>query len=392
MIMKRSIILPILLGSVASLAAQPQDGFRIVGDMPGLKAGTNIKLVSREKGARGDLSDVEAESGRFVLTGRVNSPTLCEIRIASAKEGEMDKAVYLMVENMDMDVKAAHIDSVAPDFYFGTFGLTQERNTTVNGGQAQREYKEFTDFMYPYVFASKQAHYNLYIDKKKGRSKEDEKRLKAEYTAANLQEQAARKRFITEHPGYSISGRYWGELLDEPFSFTSPELDEIEGKVAQMADTARLASVRKKLAYARKFQRNSPYSDFTAIDTLGTQRRLSEFMAPGKYVMIDFWASWCGPCRMSIPHVRELYNLYGDRLRIIAVSLDSAEKPWRKAMSEEQMEWTQLWLNKELVEPAQKAYQISGIPYMLLISPDGKILFAGHDPNAVNEILANELK
>lgn len=390
--MKRSIILPILLGSVATVVAQTQDGFRIVGDMPGLKAGTNIKLVSREKGAKGDLSDVEAESGRFVLTGRVDSPTLCEIRIASANEGELDKAVYLMVENMDMDVKAAHIDSVAPGFYFGTFGLTQERNTTVKGGQAQREYKEFTDFMYPYVFASKQAHYNLYVDEKKGRSKDDEKRLKAEYAAANLQEQTARKRFITEHPGYSISGRYWGEFLDEPFSFTSPELDEIEGKVTQMADTARLASVREKIAYARKFQRNSPYSDFTAIDTLGTQRRLSEFMAPGKYVMIDFWASWCGPCRVSIPHVRELYKEYGDRLEVLAVSLDSAEKPWRKAMSEEQMEWTQLWLNKELVEPAQKAYQISGIPYMLLISPDGKLVFAGHDPNAVNEILAKELK
>lgn len=390
--MKKSLILSVLVGSAFGLGAQTQDGFRIKADIPGLKAGTEVLLVSQERGPRENLAETKASDGTFVLTGSVASPTLCEIRIKSLSEGEMDKAVCLMVENTDMAVSAAHIDSVAPGFYFGTFGLTQERNTIVKGGQAQREYKEYTDFMYPHVFASKQAHYNLYVDEKSDRSEDDEKRLKAEYAAANLQEQAARKRFITEHPGYSISGRYWGELLDEPFSFISPELDEIEGKVAQMADTARLASVRKKLAYARKFQRNSPYSDFTAIDTLGTQRRLSEFMAPGKYVMIDFWASWCGPCRASIPHVRELYNLYGDRLRIIAVSLDSAEKPWRKAMSEEQMEWTQLWLNKELVEPAQKAYQISGIPYMLLISPDGKILFAGHDPNAVNEILANELK
>ena len=56
------------------------------------------------------------------------------------------------------------------------------------------------------------------------------------------------------------------------------------------------------------------------------------------------------------------------------------------------MEWTQLWLNKELVEPARDAYQISGIPYMLLISPDGRLIFAGHNPDEVNEILEKELK
>lgn len=390
--MKRSLLLSILIGSAATLCAQSQPGFRIIGEIPGLKAGTPVKLVFHERGERGKEVDTKATDGRFELTGSVSSPSLCEIRIDATAENDMDKAINLMVENIDMNVKAAHIDSVAPGFYFGTFGLTQEKNTVVEGGEAQREYKEFTDFMYPYIFASKQAHYNLYVDDRTDRTPEVEKRLKAEYGAATLKEAAARKRFITEHPGYSISGRYWGELLDAPFTFTAPELDEIESKVSALSDTARLSSVKRKLAYARNYQRNTPYTDFEVLDTLGARHKISSYMAPGKYVMIDFWASWCGPCRASIPHVRELYKKYSDRLAILAVSLDSAEKPWRKAMDQEKMEWTQLWLNKELVEPARDAYQISGIPYMLLISPDGRLIFAGHNPDEVNEILEKELK
>lgn len=390
--MKKTLLLSILIGSAAMLCAQNQPGFRIVGEIPGLKGGTPVKLMSQERGHGGELAETKATDGHFELTGNVASPSLCEIRIEGAGEEDLGRAISLMVENIDMNVKSVHIDSVTPGFYFGTSGLEQEKNTTVKGGEAQREYKEFTDFMYPYNFATRQAHYNYYIDENRDQTPEGEKRLKAEYAAATLKEAAARKRFITEHPGYSISGLYWGELLDAPFSFTAPELDEIESKVSALSDTARLSSVKRKLAYARKYLRNSPYTDFEALDTLGARHKISSYMAPGKYVMIDFWASWCGPCRASIPHVRELYKTYGDRLEVIAISLDSAEKPWRKAMDQEKMEWTQLWLNKELVEPAREAYQISGIPYMLLISPDGRLIFAGHNPDEVNEILEKELK
>ena len=107
--------------------------------------------------------------------------------------------------------------------------------------------------------------------------------------------------------------------------------------------------------------------------------------------MIDFWASWCGPCRAAIPHVRELYKKYGDKVEFIAVSLDSSEAPWRKAMDHEKMEWTQLWADKSHSEGVVKPYQISGIPFIMLLDPQGRIVHAGHNPDAVTAILEKTL-
>ena len=101
----------------------------------------------------------------------------------------------------------------------------------------------------------------------------------------------------------------------------------------------------------------------------------------------------------SVPRARRgqshapfpLYNKYGDKLQIIAVSLDSAEKPWRKAMNEELMEWTQLWADKAHVSGISEPYQVHSIPYIMLLNPEGRIIYAGHDPDAVSLLLEKEL-
>lgn len=134
------------------------------------------------------------------------------------------------------------------------------------------------------------------------------------------------------------------------------------------------------------------YPDFTALATDNSEHRLSEYIKPGKYAMIDFWASWCGPCRAAIPHVRSIYKKYGGRLNIIAVSLDRKESAWREAMEQEQMEWPQLWAADEMAEDISRAYRIKGIPYMLLINGTGEIVFAGHDPQQIDALLEEIFK
>ncbi|MBD5166589.1 MAG: redoxin domain-containing protein [Helicobacter sp.] len=232
----------------------------------------------------------------------------------------------------------------------------------------------------------------VYHAENRDKTPEGQKKLKAAYAEAGLAEDAARRDFVAAHPTYSISGSLMLNDLSTPFTYTGAELDALAESVKGMSDTARLAQVNAAIAKSRERLRESPFTDFAVLDPLGTERRLSEFAADGKkYVMIDFWASWCGPCRAAIPHVRELYKKYGDRVEFIAVSLDSTDEAWRQAMEQEKMEWTQLWADKSRVDAVTTPYQIRSIPFIMLLDPQGRIVHAGHNPEAVTAILENSL-
>ena len=150
-------------------------------------------------------------------------------------------------------------------------------------------------------------------------------------------------------------------------------------------------SLAKAVENARKFMRGQQFADFVAVDPEGTSHNFSAHAGKGKYTMVDFWASWCGPCRAAIPHVRELHEKYGDKLNIIAASVDEDDAAWRKAMDQEKMAWTQLRVPKENFKDVTAAYHFSGIPFMVLVDGDGKIVFAGHDPVKVSDILSKAL-
>ena len=142
---------------------------------------------------------------------------------------------------------------------------------------------------------------------------------------------------------------------------------------------------------ARKFVKGQPYTDFPALDPEGKEHNFSDMVQKGRYTMVDFWASWCGPCRMAIPHVRELHEKYGDKLGVIAMSVDEDPEAWKVAMEQEKMDWTQLRVAKENFKAVTTAYNFSGIPFMVLIDGDGNIVFAGHDPVKVSQILEKNL-
>lgn len=390
--MKRISLSIVSLLAMGSLLAQ--DTFTITGKIPGLKAGHRVELVNRDTKAGNDWKAVSSTvaDGQFTITGSVAKPTVCEIRIDDpADSGAKCYAFELMVENLPMEVSVAHIDSIPPSFFVGPSGLYQKKNITVKGGEAQRELEEYSAAIFSCEVAAKQAHFNAYWDENRDKSPENQAKLKAAYSDAEKALGNAKDAFMYEHPAYHISGMLWEQALGNPFIYDSAELDDIQAKVSANNSPVRRASLLKAVENARKFMRGQQFADFVAVDPEGTSHNFAEQAGKGKYTMVDFWASWCGPCRAAIPHVRELHEKYGDKLNIIAASVDEDDAAWRKAMDQEKMAWTQLRVPKDNFKDVTTAYHFSGIPFMVLIDGEGKIVFAGHDPVKVSEILSKAL-
>ena len=120
------------------------------------------------------------------------------------------------------------------------------------------------------------------------------------------------------------------------------------------------------------------YTDLEMADPDGKMHKLSELVGEGKYVLVDFWASWCGPCRAEMPNVVEAYNLYHAKgFEVVGVSFDQKKEAWVKAIGQLKMPWLQISDLKGWQCAASPIYKIDAIPDNILIDPEGKIIDRG---------------
>lgn len=126
-----------------------------------------------------------------------------------------------------------------------------------------------------------------------------------------------------------------------------------------------------------KTAEGQPFTDFTVKggSLTGGDVSLSDYVGKGKYILVDFWASWCGPCRAEIPNLQNIYKKYkGNKFDIVSVAVWDEKAETLKAIEEEKLPWIQIINGQE--EPA-KLYGINGIPHIILFAPDGTIVKRG---------------
>ncbi|TKC64068.1 AhpC/TSA family protein [Pedobacter hiemivivus] len=215
-------------------------------------------------------------------------------------------------------------------------------------------------------------------------STQEKEALNKKREELKIQKKVRANKFIAAHPKsffsiYLIAGR------------TGYGYAEVKPLYDMLAESAKQTEAGKKLSQTLETLKKSlignQMADFVQADTSGKQVKLSSFR--GKYVLVDFWASWCGPCRAENPNVLKAYNAYKDKgFTVVGISLDDKAANWKKAIRDDKMPWTQLSDLKGWKNEISTSYGIQAIPSNLLIDPSGKIIAK----DLRGEMLENKLR
>ena len=158
------------------------------------------------------------------------------------------------------------------------------------------------------------------------------------------------------------------------YDISLEDLDSIlEGASDLLKNDSRIDRVRNLKVAENQTSEGCMFKDFAGADPSGRLSRLSDFVGKGKYVLVDFWASWCGPCKQEIPMIKEMYETYGPKgLTVLGVAVwDKDNSSSRRTMEEYGMKWNQIFAGEDTTPT--DLYGIAGIPRIMLFAPDGTI-------------------
>ncbi|WP_104380922.1 TlpA disulfide reductase family protein [Sphingobacterium sp. HMA12] len=353
------------LSMIGIVVGQKQD-FRLSlnGQAPSQEAKVFVRYFV---GQKLKIDSVSLKSSNVTYKGQIDEPT--QVILFYSKDG----ASFFNRKGTPMQRLTFYVDPLQANTEIAIKDPFE--SSIVKGGQLQAAYRSYQEYLRPYekqLIAQQSRRADLYQDK--NRNEEALRQVSTEIEKIEEQRIQAQRKFITENSDnyFSLMALQEVARYDNDVSLIEPLFLKLS---ANLRNTAMGEKLEGEILLAKKLGIGQPAPDFGQLTPDGRLLKLSDFK--GKYVLLDFWASWCGPCRAENPHLVEVYKQFkGPDFEILGISLDKQGKKddWTKAIEQDGLKWPQVSDLKGWQNNAAQLYGIQAIPQNYLISPEGKIV------------------
>nr|WP_315246758.1 TlpA disulfide reductase family protein [uncultured Flavobacterium sp.] len=370
---------------------EKKDTYTFMGEIEGAAEGTKVFLKAVDEDlmtsiiSPGIMSDsTKIKDGKFEFSGKLPQGKLYLLVINSKTEPEepgmpvYQPSVPVFLENSDIELKAV-LDSIPLANRLFSEGTYSFKNISVTGSKSQEIYLGYLDGLQRFgekASALFDGEYLPYLNPEKGTHKGPISKGVAIVTKIE-DNQEKRHAYIFQFIEENINNAVGLTIAKHELSKMSlEELEKLASSIpAQQKNTAEGKDLTARILEVKTVAPGAPYIDLPFTDATGKTVKLSDYAGKGKYLLLEFWASWCHPCRADIPHLKEVYERYHpEGFEVISVSMDQDKQAWLGAVKEEKMPWLQVSDLQAFNGELAKKYQLRAIPTCILLDPQGRIV------------------